>query len=686
MPYSNAALERFIKGCDRDANGKISRPEFIGFVLIRREALEKAFVRLDATKDGHITSTDIRIAAQSMSIQLSRDEVDRLIRVADRDGDGLVTVDDFVDMLLLVGDTHIEGLFDHWLRHETASVDMDAGVDPPKEAGPDESPWLVLVAGGAAGVCSRTLTAPMDRVRTVLQASDPRGGRTKRPGKRARAEGASSSSSGGAGRRPAGQEGGRPGAPAPASAQARGPAVPAVDSTRIIHHVRGGRQLAEHSSASAVFRRHSNHRGAPQRAGAESLRLNSDGASWRAGARRAARGAAAGSGAESGSLLAAMGRSGLTQARPDGAPPEIVRGTGAEDAAAAARQARGAQLDAKIAASSGTGRASLPVPEALRLRVQHAVGEAARPVRTAGRAVAATVSAGVSATASLASDAAVLAAVKAGASAAQGEKPASKPPGLVSARGVVPAARAILAEGGPLAFWRGNGTNVLKIAPETAIRFVAFDWAKRQIAADPGSVSPLERFVAGAFGGVVATCLVYPLEIAKTRLALSAAGELDGIGHCLSSLVRTEGLSAVYRGLGASLLGIIPYSGTELMTFTLLRDAYVARFPDKEPGVGTLLTCGAVASLSGQVVAFPLQLARTRLQAQGLPGREGTVYKGVLDCLSSVVRRDGLIGLYRGMLPGFMKSIPSCMISFAVFERSKSWLRPYARRVDSQLA
>ena len=45
-------------------------------------------------------------------------------------------------------------------------------------------------------------------------------------------------------------------------------------------------------------------------------------------------------------------------------------------------------------------------------------------------------------------------------------------------------ARRIYAEGGPAAFFRGNGANVLKIAPETSVKFIAFDAFKAALARD----------------------------------------------------------------------------------------------------------------------------------------------------------------------------------------------------------
>jgi solute carrier family 25 (mitochondrial phosphate transporter), member 23/24/25/41 len=81
----------------------------------------------------------------------------------------------------------------------------------------------------------------------------------------------------------------------------------------------------------------------------------------------------------------------------------------------------------------------------------------------------------------------------------------------------------VVAEGGARAFWRGNGANCLKIAPETAVKFVAFDALKAVLAADPLAPTVTERFASGGLAGASAQLAIYPMEIAKTRLALCGA-------------------------------------------------------------------------------------------------------------------------------------------------------------------
>mmetsp|Transcript_11773 Transcript_11773/g.35907 ORF Transcript_11773/g.35907 Transcript_11773/m.35907 type:complete len:539 (-) Transcript_11773:44-1660(-) len=239
--------------------------------------------------------------------------------------------------------------------------------------------------------------------------------------------------------------------------------------------------------------------------------------------------------------------------------------------------------------------------------------------------------------------------------------------------GILPSMRRVYAEAGIRGFFRGNGTNVIKIAPESALKFLAYEKLKRAFAEDDGELQAYERFAAGAIAGGLAQFIIYPLEITKTRLAVAPRGMYSGISSCVFRIARDEGFFTLYRGLGASLAGIIPYAGVDLGMYSFLRDLWMKRHPDEEPDWLTTLLSGAVSSTCGQIVAYPMALVRTRLQSQGIQGKP-LMYTGIYDCLRTTVRQEGVKGLYRGIMPNFLKAIPAISISYVVYEKAKQWL------------
>ena len=235
------------------------------------------------------------------------------------------------------------------------------------------------------------------------------------------------------------------------------------------------------------------------------------------------------------------------------------------------------------------------------------------------------------------------------------------------------AARAVYREGGARAFWRGNGANVLKVVPETAVKFAAFDALKRVVAVDPGNATTGERLVAGGVAGAAAQAAIYPLEIVKTRMALSSSVEHPRaapttISGTFRSVLAESGARGLFRGLAPSLVGIVPYAGIDLMANSSLRD-YVARryqAAGAEPGIPELLGCGMASSTTAMLATYPLNVIRTRMQTGGMPGFPA--YKTASDCLVDVVRREGLRGLYRGIAPSLAKVLPASSISYAVYD------------------
>ena len=50
---------------------------------------------------------------------------------------------------------------------------------------------------------------------------------------------------------------------------------------------------------------------------------------------------------------------------------------------------------------------------------------------------------------------------------------------------------------------------------------------------------------------------------------------------------------------------------------------------------------------------------------------EGSSPMGMVDTLQSIVRDEGTRGLYRGLLPNFLKVIPAVSIGYVVYEQLK---------------
>ena len=127
----------------------------------------------------------------------------------------------------------------------------------------------------------------------------------------------------------------------------------------------------------------------------------------------------------------------------------------------------------------------------------------------------------------------------------------------------------IYRQGGARAFFKGNGVNCVKIAPETSIKFFMFDFLKNRFSEDPSNITLQERFLSGGIAGILGQLVIYPLEITKTRMALS---EYPSILGCIRQIVHREGLRALYAGLVPSILGIFPYAGIDLAVNSVLKE------------------------------------------------------------------------------------------------------------------
>ncbi|DAA76956.1 TPA_exp: Uncharacterized protein A8136_7185 [Trichophyton benhamiae CBS 112371] len=252
---------------------------------------------------------------------------------------------------------------------------------------------------------------------------------------------------------------------------------------------------------------------------------------------------------------------------------------------------------------------------------------------------------------------------------------------------IVEATKELWRAGGIRSLFAGNGLNVVKVMPESAIKFGAYEASKRFFASleghgDTKNLLPISQFLSGGIGGMISQCCVYPLDTLKFRMQCETVqGGLHGnqlIYSTASKMWQTNGISGYFRGLPLGLLGMFPFAAIDLMTFEYLKSTLVSRSArlahchESDVQLSNFST-GAIGAFSGALsasIVYPLNVLRTRLQAQGTVLHKPT-YTGIVDVTVRTVRSEGVYGLFRGLTPNLLKVVPSVSISYIVYENSK---------------
>ncbi|KAF2230197.1 mitochondrial carrier [Viridothelium virens] len=258
-----------------------------------------------------------------------------------------------------------------------------------------------------------------------------------------------------------------------------------------------------------------------------------------------------------------------------------------------------------------------------------------------------------------------------------------------SFRPLVDASKELWAAGGIRSLFAGNGLNVIKVMPESAVKFGSYEGAKRLIAraeghGDPKKISPVSQFVAGGLAGMISQFVVYPIDTLKFRMQCeTVAGGLHGnalILDTLRAMWRQAGVAAFYRGLPMGLVGMFPYAAIDLGTFEALKKLIVKRNintyhlkpndPAANPGSVTTAFVGGFSGALGASMVYPLNLLRTRLQSQGTKVHPRT-YTGMWDVTQQTIKGEGFRGLFKGLTPNLLKVVPAVSITYVVYEKSK---------------
>ncbi|KAL5531850.1 hypothetical protein ACEPAF_5413 [Sanghuangporus sanghuang] len=228
---------------------------------------------------------------------------------------------------------------------------------------------------------------------------------------------------------------------------------------------------------------------------------------------------------------------------------------------------------------------------------------------------------------------------------------------------------------GVLALWKGMASPLIGIAGVNSLLFTSYAVSKRMISPFP-DLSLKEIAAAGAMAGAANSILASPVEMFKVRMQ----GQYGSPGDKRLRAVVSEMWSrwgfrkGVMRGFWVTVAREIPAYAGFYTGFEFAKRRFRERYPGSSLPVWALLASGSCGGISYWLACYPLDVIKSRVQLRATPPT-GTPVQYITHEFKTIVNESGFRGLFRGLSPSLLRSIPAAGATFGAFELTREFLR-----------
>ncbi|XP_077991991.1 mitoferrin-1-like [Glandiceps talaboti] len=186
----------------------------------------------------------------------------------------------------------------------------------------------------------------------------------------------------------------------------------------------------------------------------------------------------------------------------------------------------------------------------------------------------------------------------------------------------------------------------------------------------PSTTHVSTHMMAGAMAGIMEHCVMYPVDCVKTRmqnLKPHAKANYRNIVHAFGTIMREEGIFRTVRGVNVVAFGAGPSHALYFASYEKIKKEL-----SKKPGQNPLANAmaGVVATFMHDGVMTPIDVIKQRIQVYSSP------HKGVMDCIRTIYRTEGIRAFYRSYTTQLTMNIPFQSIHFMTYEFSQEKLNP----------
>ncbi|KAG1824471.1 mitochondrial carrier [Suillus subaureus] len=226
---------------------------------------------------------------------------------------------------------------------------------------------------------------------------------------------------------------------------------------------------------------------------------------------------------------------------------------------------------------------------------------------------------------------------------------------------------------GFFALYKGMASPLLGIAGVNSLLFASYVYSKRIVSPFP-QLSLKEIAIAGAMAGAANAILASPVEMFKVRMQGQYGAATDKkLRDVAKEMWRDWGFrNGVMRGYWVTFAREIPAYAGFYTAFEFSKRKFQSKYGDKVP-VWALLASGSTGGIAYWLSCYPLDVIKSRIQLRQTPPI-GKPWKYMTNEIKMVIAESGIAGLFRGLSPSLLRTIPAGASTFAAFELTREFL------------
>lgn len=251
-------------------------------------------------------------------------------------------------------------------------------------------------------------------------------------------------------------------------------------------------------------------------------------------------------------------------------------------------------------------------------------------------------------------------------------------------RSIPHAVSVIMKEEGILGFWRGHNMAQFQGLCQSVVTFWSFEQVRHLFRQTPmGGLPTLCNFLSGFTSGAVAVLTLTPFDMVKARYMQCRKKKQTTVSEVVKEIYKAGGIYNFYKGTVTAIIHVGFLIGGKFMFYNLFCDisGQLTQIKTrKELPTPYLLVSGAAAGFAANFATYPMDLIKRRLQKHAV---DIHLYErhircaAIIQCIRVTCQREGIRGLYKGVVPCVLKSAVSTSLQFSAYDRLKTFFAQY---------